>query len=209
LDTSHSAKNTSNRASEFQSTDAREQTRFSQPELNRAEPAHSDDDFLKGSFGNVVLRPLALFGAFTNSELNTIYALGEIVVFSALSHIVIEGETTSGMYVILKGSVGIYKGSARSISDHRVTTLSVNKCFGEMSLLDSKPRSATVVADSKTTLFYLRREALQNYLEQNPETALKFYRNCSLVLASRLRDLDEEFLESQKLLWKHAFLKVS
>lgn len=59
--------------------------------------------------------------------------------------------------------------------------------FGEMSLLDNEPRSATVQASEDTTVLVLRREAFHRHIEQYPATALSILREMS----ARLRRADE------------------
>jgi CRP-like cAMP-binding protein len=59
--------------------------------------------------------------------------------------------------------------------------------FGEMSLIDSRPRSANVVAVDDTTVLALTREAFSAHLKAYPQTAM----NIIGELTSRLRRADE------------------
>lgn len=59
--------------------------------------------------------------------------------------------------------------------------------FGEMSLLDNEPRSATVQASEETTLLMLKREAFHRHIREYPATALSILREMS----RRLRRADE------------------
>ncbi|MDF1562674.1 MAG: Crp/Fnr family transcriptional regulator [Deltaproteobacteria bacterium] len=59
--------------------------------------------------------------------------------------------------------------------------------FGEMSLLDNEPRSATVQASEETTVLALRRDAFHRHIEKYPKTALSILREMS----ARLRRADE------------------
>jgi CRP-like cAMP-binding protein len=60
--------------------------------------------------------------------------------------------------------------------------------FGEMSLFDRSPRSATVQADSDTTLLVLDREALTRLTELSPRAAAAFFHALVQVFIQRLRE---------------------
>ena len=59
--------------------------------------------------------------------------------------------------------------------------------FGEMSLLDNEPRSATVQACEETTVLVLKREAFHRHIREYPQTALSILKEMS----GRLRRADE------------------
>jgi CRP-like cAMP-binding protein len=59
--------------------------------------------------------------------------------------------------------------------------------FGEMSLFDRSPRSATVQADSDATLLVLDREAMRRLTEQSPRAAAAFFHALVQVFIERLR----------------------
>ena len=160
--------------------------------------------FLDPHFGASYLSKMPVFEGFEIQERERIYALGEIRTFSAGTNVIIEGETTSGFYIVLQGSVAVYKSSQSKEGSHRLTSFGEGKAFGELSLIDRKPRSATIVAEQETVLYHLEGAVWERVLSQDVQTASRFYRNFCLLMASRLRDLDEEFIMSQKQLWKFA-----
>lgn len=166
-----------------------------------------NEQYLDPRYGAGVIERLPMFKGFTTEELARIYGLGEIRLFRPGSNIIIEGETSAGVYVILEGMVAIYKAGRGGLSDHRLASFSAGKAFGEMSLIDKKPRSATAVSEARSILFYLDGEVWARVLEDDPRAAARFYRNFALMLSNRLRELDEEFILSQKQLWKFALRK--
>jgi CRP-like cAMP-binding protein len=163
-----------------------------------------NEEYLDPSFGATVLERLPIFKGFSADERSRVYALGEIRVFKPGSNIIIEGESTSGFYVILEGLVAIYKAGRAGLCDHRLAAMGQGKAFGEMSLIDKKPRSATVVAEAKAVLFHLDGDTWSRVLEDDSRAAARFFQNFALLLSNRLRELDEEFILSQKQLWKFA-----
>lgn len=162
-------------------------------------------DYLNPFHGAVLLQKLPIFAEFTKRELERIYSLGEIRVYRAATNILIEGESSVGMYLVLEGQVAVYKAGRGAEDDgHLLTMMGPDSCFGEMSFIDHKPRSATVATQTRVVVYFLDGPALERELAENPLLAQRFYANFARVLSSRLRELDDQYILSQKQLWKHA-----
>ena len=84
--------------------------------------------------------------------------------------IIHEGTTGSNAYLILSGSVEVHK----KVGDEKLvlSRLVKGNIFGEMSLVDDKPRSATIVALEDTEVRILSRERFESMLEQNPRAVI-------------------------------------
>jgi CRP-like cAMP-binding protein len=84
--------------------------------------------------------------------------------------IIHEGTTGSYAYLILSGSVEVSKkvGAEKLI----LSRLVKGNIFGEMSLVDDKPRSATIVALEDTEVRVITRDRFESMLEQNPRAVL-------------------------------------
>jgi CRP-like cAMP-binding protein len=164
------------------------------------------DEFLDTEYGASLLKSLPFFKNFRIDELQRVYALGEIQVYNESANIMIEHEETVGAYLILEGRVGIFK---EKIGIDRkgflIATLAKGDSFGELSLLDRAPRSATVTALSRCVLFYLDGAVWTQALDQDTVFSARFYFGFALMLAERLRTLDSQFVLSQKQLWEMAF----
>jgi CRP-like cAMP-binding protein len=98
------------------------------------------------------LKPIALFRGFSDEELGRILAAGELLSVEPHANIVIEGELSGGLFLILQGIVGVYKTNKLSGSCYDVGQLREPSFFGEMSLVDDNPRSATVRALTESVL---------------------------------------------------------
>ena len=84
-----------------------------------------------------------------------------------------------GMGVVLSGSLSVMR------ADHDVIGhLGTGDVFGEMSLIDDEPRSATLVADEQTEVALLSRGEFRDQLRRHPEVAL----NLMKILSARLRE---------------------
>ncbi|QPJ66507.1 MAG: cyclic nucleotide-binding domain-containing protein [Candidatus Nitrohelix vancouverensis] len=101
-----------------------------------------------------------------------------------------EGSIENAMYLILSGELVIIKGNKQ------IATLGPGFYLGEMSLIESKPRSASAKATQKTDLLEISEEHFNEYLASEPKALLSMMR----TLSSRIRnDLDNAVKEMQKL----------
>jgi len=93
-----------------------------------------------------------------------------------------EGSPGDLMFVILDGEVEILK-AAQAGSAKVLSILKKGEFFGEMALLDDRPRSASAVAKVDTKLLGMNESVLDAYILTNPDFASKMIRN----LVQRLR----------------------
>ena len=108
-----------------------------------------------------ILRKIDLFAHLSNGETDSVLSLMREVRVRRGSIIFNQLEETGGLYLILEGSVKI----SRVGRDGREVTIVILKdgnFFGEMSLLDGQPRSATATAAIATRLLVLERD---NFLQ--------------------------------------------
>jgi len=95
-----------------------------------------------------------------------------------------EGEPGRCMYAIHWGQVGIYADYGKP-GQKLLDELTSGQFFGEMGMIEDKPRSATAVAMTDTTLEIINAEDLTELFEQNPLKVDMILRN----LSHRLRKL--------------------
>ena len=154
-------------------------------------------------------RKIKIFDGLDDLQLTEAMRVGNTVTFEALTNILIEGEISGGLYVIIEGHVGVFKTNKLSGNLLDIGQLKAGQFFGEMSFIDDNPRSASVRALTDCKLYYLAKHQFMEFLRQSPETKIKFYENCIQDLISRLRILDENYIISQYQLWKTAMKKES
>jgi CRP-like cAMP-binding protein len=109
------------------------------------------------------------------------YAAGEVI-FSEND----EGDTA---YIIVHGRVEVLK--MLDGKPVHLAYLGAGEPFGEMGVIDEKPRSATVVAVEETVVRELHRDDLFQILQAHPEVALRLLK----VLFERLREADATILQ--------------
>jgi CRP-like cAMP-binding protein len=132
------------------------------------------------------LREVRLFKDIAEPELT---ALAETLRERPLKRgqvLVREGEAGEEMFVVLRGSMVISKAVTGRV-EQVLARIGPGDFFGEMSLFDRSPRSATVQADADATLLVLDREALRRLTEQSPRAAAAFFHALVQVFIERLR----------------------
>jgi CRP/FNR family cyclic AMP-dependent transcriptional regulator len=93
-----------------------------------------------------------------------------------------EGAAGSEFFVIVDGDVSVTKDGSE------IRTLGPGDFFGEISLLEDRPRTATVTAKSRLRFFVLTRQAFGSLLDKQPELEEKVSR----ALEERLRTTADE-----------------
>ena len=106
--------------------------------------------------------------------------------YAAGQAIINQGEAGSSMFIVAEGHVNIFlPGEAsRRIS---LKDVAVGEHFGELSLFDDKPRSASALATTDAVLLELDRALLSQYLSSRPGAGMTLLR----TLAGRLRETNE------------------
>lgn len=119
-----------------------------------------------------LLKGVDLFSALSNEQLQQLAALVIRKRFVRDETIILEDDdSVQALFLIASGEVKVYLSGA----DGRETILSLlNKgdFFGEMSLIDGEPRSASVKAVTDADLLIIRREHFLKQVEKNPELAM-------------------------------------
>lgn len=111
-------------------------------------------------------------------------------VFKAREIVFREGDQGSCFYQILEGSAGIYLNYGQK-DEQRLTVEKAGQYFGEMAVIDSWPRSSTVVAEEDLRVLEIPENGLNEYFTAQPDKILALMKQ----LAARIRSLTEEFDE--------------
>ena len=117
-----------------------------------------------------LLKTIPLFESLETEDLTVLAGKLRESKVEAGATIFSQGDEGDAMYVIEEGAVDIVAGSGKQ----KVTLASVFKqqYFGELSLLDGAPRSATATASRETWLLALDRDDFIEFVRRRPEAAL-------------------------------------
>jgi CRP/FNR family transcriptional regulator, cyclic AMP receptor protein len=115
---------------------------------------------------NEVLATVPLFAELNRRHLRKVAAAARVVRFADRTRIARAGEPGDVFYVILDGGATV---SARGL---RAISLPAGGHFGEMSLLDDGPRSATVTAKGDVVCLAITRARFAKLLRSEPSIAI-------------------------------------
>ena len=87
------------------------------------------------------------------------------------------GDDGDSFYVIMEGEAKV-----QSRSDRTINRLLPGDFFGEISLLDGGPRTATVVAETPITMLVLARRDFRTLIESEPDVAVRLLRHAATML---------------------------
>ncbi len=124
------------------------------------------------------LKSIELFSQIPGEELAQVALISTEEQREPGEEIFAEGDAGDALYLVLAGTVRVHK------ADRVIAELGERECFGEMAILDTSPRSATVTAGPGARLLRIAREDFQEILSDKPEIALGIIK----VLSRRLRD---------------------
>jgi CRP/FNR family transcriptional regulator, cyclic AMP receptor protein len=133
-----------------------------------------------------ILARVPLFGALNHSEIKKLSDVVILKKYETGDAIVLEEDpSANSMFIIVKGKIRI---SVTGVEGREaiLAIMGPGDYFGEMSVIDGAPRSASVYAAAPTELMVLRREDLLQQLEANPKLALSML----IEFSKRLRAAD-------------------
>jgi len=127
-----------------------------------------------------ISQKVPVFSGMSHDRLMSTLAMGDSFAVRKDEPIFNEGDMGACFYVVITGEVAVEK--IRNGKVAVLARLSSGECFGEMALVGSHVRSATVRALRDTVTMRLEREQI----DANPQSAHVIYRNIARILAARL-----------------------
>ncbi len=131
----------------------------------------------------------AFFKGLDPAELDLFIEIAEEKTFANDEMIFKEGSKGDKMYLIISGTIEIWKSEDTQARGSRLARLREGEIFGEMALFDQGPRSATAVAslNKETKLIIWQDEKIAKLINVHPETGNKILNNILRKLSHRLR----------------------
>jgi hypothetical protein len=133
----------------------------------------------------------ALLRDFSGWEARKVIMLGRIEEYSSGQTVIQRGEESDdSMYLVLSGTLraSITEGGR----DRVLSYMKSGDLFGEVALVDSKPRSADVIAESDAEILRLSSADMERVRRRFPSTGAKLFRNLARILGQRVRDLTDK-----------------
>jgi CRP/FNR family transcriptional regulator, cyclic AMP receptor protein len=133
------------------------------------------------------LKAIPFFTQLTERELELVRSLSTEKHYPKNAVVLTEGEMGDSLYMIRSGKVKVFIGD----QDGREMILKIlgpGDFFGEMSMIDKQPRSASVTTLETSAFLVLSHAAFEKAIEQAPRIATMIMR----ILAQRVREADKK-----------------
>ncbi len=124
-----------------------------------------------------------IMGILEDSDMDWLAAHGTAKFLEPGTVLVREGEPIDSVYILLDGHLSVISQRL----DREIASLSCGEMLGEISFVDSRPPSASVVAGRESYVLALSRDVLTTKLGDDSGFAARFYRAVATLLADRLR----------------------
>jgi len=142
----------------------------------------------------IYLRTIDLFEHFLEEELRGFAKNVKEVTLRENDVLFREGSMGDDMFILLEGSLKVYKES------RFITLIRPVDYIGEMAIIESKPRSATVQAIKPSILLQITMGQFQEYLSQQPESLVSLMRTLSQRIRRNTEIIAEEFEKANILI---------
>jgi PPM family protein phosphatase len=139
-----------------------------------------------------ILARMSLFRALNDREILRLLQVVEVVAFKDQDVVIREGDRGDELFIVLTGSVKVKRG------DTHLATLGPGDHFGEMALIRSQPRSATVVSDLDSELMVVRRSDFFEILRSEHQLAVKLLWQFLAALGDRLDETNRELGQARE-----------
>jgi len=150
------------------------------------------------------LRDTELFKGLTDEQIGKMLLICREITFPEGETVMREGEDGERMYIILEGTVEVAKslvmGWQEEQADERnkvFTRLdaSTHAVFGEMALLETMKRTATIKSVTKCRFYEITRESFLSLAEGDNALGYRVLLNLARIVSARLRKADEDTIK--------------
>lgn len=156
--------------------------------LGRLRRLLSDAEFIRR---REFLRSLSLCQGLTERELGYLLQSFHDRVYEEGEPLFMEGDIGRALFVVESGRVELTRAGAGG-APQKLAELGPGSFFGEMALLEQRPRSASAVALERSSLLLLYRSKLDEILHYHPRIGVPIMTHLARLLSARLRKANQE-----------------
>lgn len=118
-----------------------------------------------------ILKEVNLFQDLLEAELHTLAQHSIVKHYKKNTVIVNKGDETSSLYIVLEGTLNAFVDDEQG-KELILSNIGVGESFGELSLLSSSSRSASVISTTSCQLAIISKQIFMECLTKNPSIAL-------------------------------------
>lgn len=152
--------------------------------LSHLEPLGAGDAFAD-DVAALAGRPV-FFADFERGDIDRLARYMRVYLAQAGQAIIREGDEGDFMFLVVAGSVDIFKTSVQG-DRQLMTSVGAGATLGEMSMFDGEPRFATCIATDTTTVAVLSRDDMAQIILEDPALGAKILVELVAMLSQRLR----------------------
>jgi CRP-like cAMP-binding protein len=141
-----------------------------------------------------ILTLVPLFKALSTEELDEIVKISKLLRVKKGVTVVEEGDEGTAMYILVEGKASVLKRLPNGDST-QLAELAAPTVFGEMSLIDHAPRSASVCTTTDTVLFQINLQEFNRLRTAYSPAAYKILRGIAPTVCGRLRRVNDRIGE--------------
>jgi len=134
-----------------------------------------------------------LFEHFKREEITALLRIMEVWRYDTQEPVFKENDPGDSCYIITSGSIGVQKNIFDEGDEVKLSKLKPGTIFGQVSLIDRGPRSATCIALEPSVLLKLRRNAFDALFHTGHVTAYKFQDIIARIMIQQLRLADQAY----------------
>ncbi|MDX2243414.1 MAG: Crp/Fnr family transcriptional regulator [Leptolyngbyaceae cyanobacterium bins.302] len=128
------------------------------------------------------IREVPIFKELRDEFLVRLASVMDELAFPTSHTIFTKGQEGRSLYIVVSGKVRVH------IEEQELVQLEQGACFGEMSLFDAEPRSASVTTLAPSECLVLTQQQLYEAIEETPGIAVNIIR----LLSRRIRELNQK-----------------
>jgi CRP/FNR family cyclic AMP-dependent transcriptional regulator len=139
---------------------------------------------------------LYFLGCLSDLDIKWLVSSGRALSFDEGETLVVAGTPLTDVFFLMEGDLSVRVGIS---GDQEVNRMKYGEFFGEISFLDSRPPSATIVAVTPVRVLAIDRDDIEGKLDRDAEFGARFFRGIGVLLANRIRGLIQHVDESKEL----------
>lgn len=134
-------------------------------------------------------RALFFLGQFSNRDVEWLIHNGQKMELSGGEKLIQKGNFIDSLYIVLSGQLSV---SAENGDKEDIATLGTGEVVGEMSFLETRPPSVSVIAKKTSVVYKISRKDIELRFTANLDFKANFYYALALFLSNRLRKTTDQ-----------------
>lgn len=134
-------------------------------------------------------RALFFLGQLNNRDVEWLINNGQKIELRGGEKLIQKGNFIDSLYIVLSGQLSV---CAENGDKEDIATLGSGEVVGEMSFLETRPPSVSVIAKKTSVVYKISRNVIELRLSSNPDFKASFYYALALFLSNRLRKTTDQ-----------------